>query len=53
MLQSVIGFSLTCLVSCSAAGGGPDSDATDFGAEKAKLVMLVVERGAAKELEEA
>lgn len=43
-------------MSCSAAGGGPDSDATDFGAEKAKLgagVMPVVERGAAKELEEA
>ena len=49
-------FSLTCFVSCSAAGGGPDSEATDFGAEKAKLgagVMLLVERGAAKELEEA
>jgi hypothetical protein len=48
-------FSLTCLVGCSAAGGGPDSEATDFGAEKAKLGagVMMVERGAPNELEEA
>ena len=58
---SPIALLLTCLSSCSAAGGGggPDSEATDFGAEKAKLgagVTLVVERevaGAAKELDKA
>lgn len=48
------GLSLTCLRGCSATeGAGPDSETTDFGAEKAKLGARVtlVERGA-KELEE-
>lgn len=55
--KKVLRIFLTCLRDCSAAGGtGPDSETTDFGAEKAKLgagVMLVKrEAGAAKEPEE-